>query len=143
MISFDLSGCGVTANMPVLGTGDSGFESRHPDKFKKVKKFIKNKEDFICLNCGEEVKGGGYTNHCPKCLWSQHVDINPGDRLASCKGKMKPVSIEGGTGKGYKVLQVCLDCGHQRKNTVLDTDNIEAILAIIKADGAKRGRGNA
>ena len=27
-----ISGCGVTANIPVLGTGDSGFESRHPDK---------------------------------------------------------------------------------------------------------------
>jgi hypothetical protein len=25
------SGCSVTANIPVLGTGDSGFESRHPD----------------------------------------------------------------------------------------------------------------
>ncbi len=25
------SGCGVTANMLVLGTSDSGFESRHPD----------------------------------------------------------------------------------------------------------------
>ena len=25
------SRCGVTANMPVLGTGDSGFESRHLD----------------------------------------------------------------------------------------------------------------
>lgn len=29
---FSGSGCGVTANIPVLGTGDSGFESRHPDK---------------------------------------------------------------------------------------------------------------
>ena len=28
----DITGCGVTANMPVLGTGDSGFESRHPDR---------------------------------------------------------------------------------------------------------------
>ena len=27
-----LSRCGVTANIPVLGTGDSGFESRHLDK---------------------------------------------------------------------------------------------------------------
>ena len=25
------SGCGITANIPVLGTGDSGFESLHPD----------------------------------------------------------------------------------------------------------------
>ena len=22
----------------------------------------------------------GYTNHCSQCLWSKHVDINPGDR---------------------------------------------------------------
>jgi hypothetical protein len=29
---MNISGCGVTANMPVLGTGDSGFESQHPDK---------------------------------------------------------------------------------------------------------------
>jgi hypothetical protein len=27
-----IAGRGVTANMPVLGTGDSGFESRRPDK---------------------------------------------------------------------------------------------------------------
>ena len=26
-----ISECGVTANIPVLGTGDSGFESRHSD----------------------------------------------------------------------------------------------------------------
>ena len=25
------SECGVTANIPVLGTGDSGFESQHSD----------------------------------------------------------------------------------------------------------------
>ncbi len=105
-----------------------------------VKKFIKNKEDFICSHCGIEVKGSGYTNHCPHCLWSMHVDINPGDRLATCGGKMKPISIEGGTGKGYKVVQVCTTCGHTRKNGVLDTDNINAVLAIIKADASKRGR---
>lgn len=29
--SLVISGCGVTANMLVLGTSDSGFESRHPD----------------------------------------------------------------------------------------------------------------
>lgn len=36
MINFakynaNISGCGVTANMLVLGTSDSGFESQHPD----------------------------------------------------------------------------------------------------------------
>lgn len=34
MIGVSISGRGVTANMPVLGTGDSGFESRHPDNIK-------------------------------------------------------------------------------------------------------------
>ncbi len=29
-----ITGCGVTANMPVLGTGDSGFESQQPDNYK-------------------------------------------------------------------------------------------------------------
>ncbi|HCR42265.1 TPA: hypothetical protein DIV45_02815, partial [Patescibacteria group bacterium] len=38
------------------------------------KNFIRTKEDFTCENCGHRVKGSGYTNHCPKCLYSQHVD---------------------------------------------------------------------
>lgn len=33
IVKFVISGCGVTANMPALGAGDSGFESLHPDKF--------------------------------------------------------------------------------------------------------------
>lgn len=41
---------------------------------KKPKNFTRVIEDFICENCGTEVKGNGYTNHCPKCLWSKHVD---------------------------------------------------------------------
>ena len=28
--------CSVTANIPVLGTGDSGFESRHLDIYKNL-----------------------------------------------------------------------------------------------------------
>lgn len=36
-----ISGRGVTANMPVLGTGDSGFESRRPDKVISVSRFQK------------------------------------------------------------------------------------------------------
>ena len=53
-----------------------------------MKKFIKVKEDFVCEHCGAEVKGDGYTNHCPKCLWSKHVDVHPGDRAAECGGMM-------------------------------------------------------
>ncbi len=35
-----VSGCGVTANILVLGTSDSGFESLHPDKKKEIKDFV-------------------------------------------------------------------------------------------------------
>jgi len=50
------------------------------------KKFQKKKEDFKCEKCGREVIGTGYTNHCPDCLWSKHVDVNPGDRQSKCLG---------------------------------------------------------
>ena len=31
---INISECGVTANMPALGAGDSGFESRHSDQIR-------------------------------------------------------------------------------------------------------------
>jgi len=62
-------------------------------------KFKKRKEDFFCENCGENVSGDGFTNHCPKCLWSKHVDVFPGDRKGSCNGLMKPI---GGEKRGEK-----------------------------------------
>ena len=57
------------------------------------KLFTKNDNGFICANCGFEVKPLGYTsrNHCPKCLCSLHVDVNPGDRACECHGIMRPV----------------------------------------------------
>ena len=59
-----------------------------------MKQFNRKKENFVCENCGEKVEGNGYTNHCPNCLWSKHVDINPGDRQEECKGLMVPVDLE-------------------------------------------------
>jgi hypothetical protein len=58
------------------------------------KLFTKTVEDFVCEHCGEKVVGDGYTNHCPKCLWSKHVDINPGDRASECQGMMKPINVD-------------------------------------------------
>lgn len=53
-------------------------------------------EDFICEVCKKEVKSLGYTarDHCPYCLSSKHVDINPGDRKCTCNGILKPIAIE-------------------------------------------------
>jgi len=58
------------------------------------KKFQRQKEDFVCGECGTTVSGTGYTNHCPQCLWSMHVDVNPGDRAAACGGMMEPKKVE-------------------------------------------------
>lgn len=97
------------------------------------KHFINKKENFICDNCKTKVIGNGYTNHCPNCLYSKHVDKNvPGDRLSSCNGLMPPVKIEVVHGKYYIVHQ-CKKCGKIIKNKVDSKDNFEKIIAISKA----------
>ncbi len=85
--------------------------------------FIRKTEDFKCKNCGYLVKGNGYTNHCPKCLYSKHVDIDPGDRLEKCHGLMKPIGIEKKNGK-YKIIQKCLKCGVERRCKMVDDDEV-------------------
>ncbi|MFA5319276.1 MAG: RNHCP domain-containing protein, partial [Candidatus Paceibacterota bacterium] len=72
--------------------------------------FKRKIEDFVCENCGARVPGNGFTNHCPKCLWSKHVDINPGDRAESCGGLMEPIGMALEKGK-YVITQKCLACG--------------------------------
>lgn len=88
--------------------------------------FKRTKENFICEHCGHKVIGDGYTNHCPQCLFSKHVDIEPGDRQAFCGGLMRPVSIEK-EGGGYKVVHRCTACGHEKRNKVQKGDTFEPI----------------
>jgi Zn finger protein HypA/HybF involved in hydrogenase expression len=94
-----------------------------------MKKFQRNKEDFICEKCGLEVKGSGFTNHCPNCLWSKHVDVNPGDRRANCGGMMEPFEAELKS-KEYSIWHKCLKCGFKKKNKVSKGDNLD-ILADL------------
>ncbi|MDD5290251.1 MAG: RNHCP domain-containing protein [Patescibacteria group bacterium] len=91
--------------------------------------FIKLKENFICGHCGAEVIGTGYTNHCPKCLWSKHVDINPGDRAESCGGMMEPIEIETRSGN-FDIIHQCQKCGALKKNKAEENDDAEAIIAL-------------
>jgi rubrerythrin len=92
-----------------------------------MKRFIKKPEDFVCDNCGLSVVGNGYTNHCPSCLFSKHVDMNPGDRQEICKGIMKPVSYEK-KGETLTIVHRCKECGHVKKNKACEHDDIEALL---------------
>ncbi len=94
-------------------------------------KFTKNKEDFSCEKCGFDVAGNGFTNHCPKCLYGKHVDINPGDRAEKCCGLMVPTSIEG-TQKEYVLVHKCVSCGAEKKNKISMDDSFDAITAVAK-----------
>ena len=91
--------------------------------------FKRTKEDFICEYCGTQVRGDGYTNHCPKCLWSKHVDVDPGDRASECGGLMRPVELQK-EGSEYKVLHRCTACGLEKKNKLQKGDafNPEVVL---------------
>lgn len=93
--------------------------------------FKRRVEDFVCENCGADVLGTGYTNHCPCCLWSKHVDVQPGDRSAACGGLMKPIGVEG-TVAEYRITHRCRVCAHEAKNKTAKEDNVDALVEIAK-----------
>ena len=93
------------------------------------RKFQRTVEDFKCGHCDADVEGNGYTNHCPNCLWSLHVDINPGDRQAKCGGKMAPSGVFKKNGE-YFLIHKCEKCGLEKNNKVSVGDNFDKILLI-------------
>ncbi len=95
------------------------------------KKFQRKIEDFICEKCGTKNIGNGFTNHCSNCLWSKHVDINPGDRAESCGGMMEPIKIDFEKGK-YLINYICVKCGILRRKGIEKNDNFDAVIEIVK-----------
>ena len=93
-----------------------------------AKRFSRHIEDFECENCGTWVCGDGYTNHCPRCFWSRHVDVHPGDRAATCGGMMEPIAVEQKRGE-VVLIHECRECGLRRRNRRDTQDDGEALLA--------------
>jgi len=96
--------------------------------------FTRTIEDFQCKNCGARVKGDGYTNHCPLCLCSLHVDVNPGDRACNCCGLMRPAGMETKGGETI-IVHRCEKCGFTRRNRASGADDFEQILRLVKNEG--------
>ena len=94
-----------------------------------MQKFKRTKENFTCAHCGAKVKGNGYTNHCPKCLWSRHVDVNPGDRSNGCDGMMEPVGLELEK-SAYRIKHRCQTCGLVTRCKSAPEDDIKALMAL-------------
>ena len=93
-------------------------------------RFTRTREDFVCGHCGAQVRGNGYTNHCPKCLWSRHVDVDPGDRAAECGGLMRPVGVLFEDGE-HVLVQECERCGHRRRNRAARSDDRTALAGLF------------
>lgn len=91
--------------------------------------FKRTTENFTCEKCGTYVEGNGYTNHCPQCLWSKHVDIFPGDRAGECDGMMEPIRVEK-KGKEYTIIHKCVKCGFEKPNKAVKEDDFQMIIQI-------------
>ncbi len=91
--------------------------------------FQRRKEDFTCEHCGFFVVGNGYTNHCPKCLWGKHVDVNPGDRASECQGMLKPYSWTMQK-QEFIVIHKCVKCGFIGRNKLSDGDSMDVLIAL-------------
>jgi len=89
--------------------------------------FKRTKEDFICERCGAEVKGDGYTNHCPRCLYSKHVDVYPGDRAEECGGLMVPIKLEKKQ-DSFVIVHQCERCGEERSVKARPEDDLSVLI---------------
>jgi hypothetical protein len=103
---------------------------------------------FNCCHCGQWVPflkdiGTSHRNHCPFCLWSNHVDREkPGDRESECKAKMKPIGLifkqEGMDKYGelkqgeLMIIYQCAGCGKISINRIAGDDNPQIILNILE-----------
>ena len=99
-----------------------------------MKVFTKNNEEFTCINCLNKVSKHLSTSrdHCNKCLFGLHVDINPGDRANTCKGILIPKALDIRNRK-TKIVYLCQRCQRDVKNIVSNDDNIDAIIELTKS----------
>ncbi|MCI8347132.1 MAG: RNHCP domain-containing protein [Bacilli bacterium] len=100
-----------------------------------MKTFNEIDESFTCEKCGFHVERLGYScrDHCPNCLYSKHVDKNPGDRKNKCQGLLKPIGMEKFKDT-YKIVYLCEKCGKGHKNIMAKDDNMHVLinLSVVK-----------
>jgi hypothetical protein len=97
--------------------------------------FKRTIEDFVCGHCGENVTGSGFTNHCPHCLWSKHVDITPGDRASDCNGMMEPIKVEIEKGEPT-ITHRCVICRYEKRNRTAQNDSENEIIRLLTEGNA-------
>lgn len=96
--------------------------------------FVKNDNEFICVNCNRKVEKLKYTSrdHCNHCLHSIHIDITPGDRANDCLGLLVPINVVETSKKGKVIIYRCKKCGAEVRNIVASDDDIDTIYRIVE-----------
>ena len=99
-----------------------------------MKKFTMIDEGFVCRNCGNEVLPLKYTarDHCPHCLYSLHLDNNPGDRECECHGALEPIGVKKHK-DSYKIIYRCRKCGTNKMNIAAVDDNKDLIIELASS----------
>ena len=91
-------------------------------------------ESFTCKVCGRLVvpngAGSDHRNHCPYCLTSMHLDIEPGDREADCGGAMEPVAVWVRKNGEWAIIHRCKICGALSSNRIAADDNPMQLMSI-------------
>lgn len=102
---------------------EKGYYKTHPCK-----------DAFVCKQCGRQVfpsgAGSDHRNHCPNCLTSLHVDIEPGDRASDCGGLMDPIAVWVRKGGEWAIIHRCRRCGALSSNRTAADDNPTKLLSI-------------
>ena len=91
-------------------------------------------ESFTCRVCGRlvvpEGSGTGHRNHCPYCLASRHLDVEPGDRAADCGGVMEPVAVWVRKNGEWALIHRCRICGALSSNCIAADDNPLKLMSL-------------
>ncbi|EME96878.1 RNHCP domain-containing protein [Streptomyces mobaraensis NBRC 13819 = DSM 40847] len=91
--------------------------------------------DFRCAGCRLAVSlaapGTAHRNHCPHCLVSLHVDGRvPGDRAASCRGRMEALSLSVRPDGEWLIIHECRSCGELSANRIAGDDNALVLMRL-------------
>lgn len=92
-------------------------------------------EAFRCVGCRLDVPlvapGTAHRNHCPHCLASRHVDGRvPGDRAASCRGRMVALSLTVREDGEWVLIHQCQACAALKSNRIAGDDNALTLMRL-------------
>ncbi len=89
---------------------------------------------FHCVRCNSLVTdppaGSEQRNHCPRCLWSMHVDFQNGDRRSACRAGMEPIAVWVKQKGEWSIIHRCTKCGALRLNRIAGDDNETILLSL-------------